>query len=87
LFGRGEVPFGDGVCDINVPQQDLGEVTVLKRDVAVGARKARGGLRDAVHPVGVMVAAGEHEEARRRAERRGAHVVEKQAVGRQGIDV
>ena len=68
-------------------QQDLGEEAVLERDVTVGAGIAHRPFGDAGQAVGVVIAAVEHAGARRRTERRGVHVVEAQAVGRQGIEV
>ncbi len=81
LVGRGQVPLADGVGVVALLQQHLGQKAVLKGDVAVGAGIAGRTLGDAGHGVGVVVAPGQNAGARRRAERRGVHVVVRQAVG------
>ncbi len=86
-FGRGQVPFAEGIGVVALLLQDLRQHAVLERHIAVAARIAGRALGNAGHGVGVVVAAREDARARGRAERRGVHVDVAQAVGGQGVQV
>ena len=87
LVARRQVPLADHVGVVAVLEQHLGEHAVLERHDAVVAGVAGGELGDAGHAVAVVVAPGDDAGAARRAERRGVHVVEAQAVGGERVEV
>ena len=87
LVAGGQVPLADHERVVAVPHQHLGEQAVLEREDSVVTGISRGELRDAGHPVAVVVAAGEDAGAAGRAQRRGVHVVVAQARCGQGIEV
>ena len=68
-------------------QEHLREKSIFEWNVAIAAGKAGGTLGDTGHGVRMMVAPGQDAGARRRAQRRGVHVVEEQAVRGELVDV
>ena len=87
LLGRHQMPLADHVGVVAVLLQHLRQETVLERDVAVITRIAGRQLGDRRHPVGVVVAAGDHARARRRTQRRGVHAVVAQPAGRERVQM
>ena len=87
LLGRHQMPLADHVGVVAVLLQHLRQETVLERDVAVITRIAGRQLGDRRHPVGVVVAAGDHAGSRRRTQRRGVHAVVAQPAGRERVQM
>jgi hypothetical protein len=83
----GEVPLPDGVGGVPARDEHLGEEAVLVRDAGVVAGEAGGEIDDPAHAVRVVVAAGEHARAGRRAQRGGVEVRVAQAAIGERVEV
>src|SRR6516165_12215025 len=79
LLGWRQMPFPKRVRVVALPEQYLGQKTVLERNRAVGTGIPRRALGDARHCVGVMIAPGQDAGTRRRAQCGGVHVSVEQA--------
>ena len=82
-----EVPLPHRQRRVAVLAEDLRKHAVLPRDGPVVAGEAEPHLGYDAEAVGVVVARRHEAGARRRAQRRGVHVVEPQPAGRQRIHV
>jgi hypothetical protein len=65
LVGGDQVPLAEHVGVPAALAEDLGDRGALERNVAVGVREPAGGLGDAGHAVGGVVASGEQRRPRR----------------------
>ena len=86
LVVRREVPLADRVRRVADGAQRFREKTVLARDSPAVPGISHGKIRDATHPVAVVVAAGEEARARRRAQRGRVEVGEPHPVVRERVE-
>ncbi len=84
---RQQVVLADHVRAIAMRQQHLRQEPVLKRDLAVITRVAGRQLVDRRRRVRVVITPGDDARPRRRAQRRGVHVVIQQPARGQGVQV
>ncbi len=86
-FLRREMPLPDGIRVVAVFLEDLRQVAVLERNVAVRAGISGRAVRQAGEVVGMMVPPGDDARARRRTERGRVHVVVAEAICGKCVDV
>ena len=87
LFGWRKMPLAHAKRVVSGLEQHLRKHAVLERHPAIVSRKTRGHLHNRGHPIGVVIAAGQHASAARRAKRRGVHVCIAQPVFSDTVDI
>src|SRR5215831_19597893 len=81
------MPLAERVRVVPVLLEDFRKHSVFEWDVAVASGIARRPFGNAGHAVGVMIAPREHARARRRAKRRGVHVVVAEPISGERVQI